>query len=183
MSQYDDQQIKDLLSKPETQRRGFEIMVRQYSEQLYWQVRRIVLTHDDANDVMQNAFLKAWNALSTFHGDSRVMTWLSRIAINESLDFVRRQKNLSLISADDEEGYVANTLMADDYFDGDETEAQLQAAIASLPEVQRTVFTLRYYDEMKYSEMSQLLKTSEGSLKASYHIAVKKISEFFKSHD
>jgi RNA polymerase sigma-70 factor (ECF subfamily) len=183
MSQYDDQQIKDLLSKPETQRRGFEIMVRQYSEQLYWQVRRIVLTHEDANDVMQNAFLKAWNALSTFHGDSRVMTWLSRIAINESLDFVRRQKNLSLISADDEEGYVANTLMADEYFDGDETEAQLQAAIASLPEVQRTVFTLRYYDEMKYSEMSQLLKTSEGSLKASYHIAVKKISEFFKSHD
>lgn len=183
MSQYDDQQIKDLLSKPETQRRGFEIMVRQYSEQLYWQVRRIVLTHEDANDVMQNAFLKAWNALSTFHGDSRVMTWLSRIAINESLDFVRRQKNLSIISADDEEGYVANTLMADDYFDGDETEAQLQAAIASLPEVQRTVFTLRYYDEMKYSEMSQLLKTSEGSLKASYHIAVKKISEFFKSHD
>lgn len=183
MSQYDDQQIKQMLSNPETQRRGFEIMVRQYSEQLYWQVRRIVLTHDDANDVMQNAFLKAWNALSTFHGDSRVMTWLSRIAINESLDFVRRQKNLSLISADDEEGYVANTLMADDYFDGDETEAQLQAAIASLPEVQRTVFTLRYYDEMKYSEMSQLLKTSEGSLKASYHIAVKKISEFFKSHD
>ena len=183
MSQYDDQQIKDLLSKPETQRRGFEIMVRQYSEQLYWQVRRIVLTHDDANDVMQNAFLKAWNARSTFHGDSRVMTWLSRIAINESLDFVRRQKNLSIISADDEEGYVANTLMADEYFDGDETEAQLQAAIASLPEVQRTVFTLRYYDEMKYSEMSQLLKTSEGSLKASYHIAVKKISEFFKSHD
>ena len=183
MSQYDDQQIKEMLSNPETQRRGFEIMVRQYSEQLYWQVRRIVLTHEDANDVMQNAFLKAWNALSTFHGDSRVMTWLSRIAINESLDFVRRQKNLSLISADDEEGYVANTLMADDYFDGDETEAQLQAAIASLPEVQRTVFTLRYYDEMKYSEMSQLLKTSEGSLKASYHIAVKKISEFFKSHD
>ena len=183
MSQYDDQQIKQMLSNPETQRRGFEIMVRQYSEQLYWQVRRIVLTHDDANDVMQNAFLKAWNALSTFHGDSRVMTLLSRIAINESLDFVRRQKNLSLISADDEEGYVANTLMADDYFDGDETEAQLQAAIASLPEVQRTVFTLRYYDEMKYSEMSQLLKTSKGSLKASYHIAVKKISEFFKSHD
>lgn len=183
MSQYDDQQIKEMLSNPETQRRGFEIMVRQYSEQLYWQVRRIVLTHEDANDVMQNAFLKAWNALSTFHGDSRVMTWLSRIAINESLDFVRRQKNLSLISADDEEGHVANTLMADDYFDGDETEAQLQAAIASLPEVQRTVFTLRYYDEMKYSEMSQLLKTSEGSLKASYHIAVKKISEFFKSHD
>ena len=182
MSQYDDQQIKQMLSDPETRHKGFEVMVRQYSEQLYWQVRRIVLTHEDANDVLQNAFIKAWNGLDSFHGDSRVLTWVSRIAINESLDFVRRQKNLSIISTDDE-GYVANTLMADDYFDGDETEAQLQEAIARLPEVQRTVFTLRYYDEMKYSEMSQLLNTSEGSLKASYHIAVKKISEFFKSHD
>jgi RNA polymerase sigma-70 factor (ECF subfamily) len=108
---------------------------------------------------------------------------VSRIAINESLDFVRRQKNMTLVSTDDDESCVANTLMADDYFDGNETEAQLQEAIAGLPEVQRTVFTLRYYDEMKYSEMSQLLNTSEGSLKASYHIAVKKISEFFKSHD
>ena len=183
MDKYDDNQIKALLLKPETQRRGFEMMVRQYSEQLYWQVRRIVLTHEDSNDVLQNAFLKAWNALSSFHGDSKVLTWVSRIAINESLDFVRRQKTLSIVSADDTESSVANTLMADEYFDGDETEAQLQAAIASLPEVQRTVFTLRYYDEMKYSEMSKLLDTSEGSLKASYHIAVKKISEFFKSHD
>ena len=169
--------------KPETQRRGFEMLVRQYSEQLYWQVRRIVLTHEDSNDVLQNAFIKAWNGLSSFHGDSKVLTWLSRIAINESLDFVRRQKNIVAVSTDDSDSSVANTLMADEYFDGDETEAQLQEAIASLPEVQRTVFTLRYYDEMKYSEMSKLLDTSEGSLKASYHIAVKKISEFFKSHD
>ena len=176
MDKYDDNQIKQLLLKPETQRRGFEMLVRQYSEQLYWQVRRIVLTHEDSNDVLQNAFIKAWNGLSSFHGDSKVLTWVSRIAINESLDFVRRQKNMSVVSTDDSESSVANTLMADDYFDGDETEAQLQ-------EAQRTVFTLRYYDEMKYSEMSKLLDTSEGSLKASYHIAVKKISEFFKSHD
>jgi RNA polymerase sigma-70 factor (ECF subfamily) len=112
-----------------------------------------------------------------------VLTWLSRIAINESIDFVRRQKNLTTVSADDNEQSVANTLMADEFFDGDSTEAMLQEAIASLPEVQRTVFTLRYYDEMKYSDMSKLLDTSEGSLKASYHIAVKKITEFFKSHD
>ena len=183
MDKYDDNQIKALLLKPETQRRGFEMLVRQYSEQLYWQVRRIVLTHEDSNDVLQNAFIKAWNGLSSFHGDSKVMTWVSRIAINESLDFVRRQKNMNVVSTDDSESSVANTLMADEYFDGDETEAQLQEAIASLPDVQRTVFTLRYYDEMKYSEMSKLLDTSEGSLKASYHIAVKKISEFFKSHD
>jgi RNA polymerase sigma-70 factor (ECF subfamily) len=183
MNKYDDNQIKELLMKPETQRKGFEMLARQYSEQLYWQVRRIVLTHEDSNDVLQNTFIKAWNGLSSFHGDSKVLTWLSRIAINESLDFVRKQKNIAVVSADDSESSVANTLMADEYFDGDETEAQLQEAIASLPEVQRTVFTLRYYDEMKYSEMSKLLNTSEGSLKASYHIAVKKISEFFKSHD
>ena len=183
MEKYDDQYIKQLLLKAETQHKGFELLVKQYSEQLYWQVRRIVMTHEDANDVLQNAFIKAWNGLESFHGDAKIFTWISRIAINESIDFVRRQKNISLVSADDEEAYVANTLMADDYFDGDETQVMLQAAIDSLPEVQRTVFTLRYFDEMKYSEMSQRLHTSEGSLKASYHIAVKKISEFFKSHD
>ena len=183
MDKNSDQQIKELLLNPDTQRRGFELMVRQYSEQLYWQVRRIVLTHDDSNDVLQNAFIKAWNGLGTFHGDSKVITWVSRIAINESLDFVRRQKNMTLVSTDDEETTVANTLMADDYFDGDQTEALLQQAIAQLPDTQRTVFLLRYYDEMKYSDMSKMLHTSEGSLKASYHIAVKKISEFFKAHD
>ena len=172
-------QLKD----PKTRRRAFESVVRQYSEQLYWQVRRIVLTHDDANDVLQNAFLKAWQALESFHGDSKLLTWLSRIAINESLDFMRRQKNMAAVSTDDSDLGVANQLMADDYFDGDETEAQLQEAIASLPDVQRTVFQLRYYDEMKYSEISRLLDTSEGALKASYHIAVKKITEFFHSRD
>ena len=183
MEKYDDQQLKDLLMTQETQRKGFEVLVRQYSEQLYWQVRRIVLTHEDANDVLQNSFLKAWNALDSFHGDSKVFTWMSRIAINESLDFVRRQKNMSVVSADDTESGVANMLIADKYFDGDETEAQLQEAISQLPDVQRTVFTLRYYDEMKYSEMSRVLKTSEGALKASYHHAVKKISDYFKSRD
>ena len=183
MDKYDDNQIKALLLKPETQRRGFEMMVRQYSEQLYWQVRRIVLTHEDSNDVLQNAFIKAWQGIGSFHGDSKLLTWLSRIAINESLDFLRRQKNVVTLSTDDEELNVSNTLMADEYFDGDETEAQLQEAIAALPEVQRTVFLLRYYDDMKYSDISNMLGTSEGALKASYHIAVKKISEFFKSHD
>jgi len=178
----DDRLLIQQLSNPKTQRKAFELVVREYSEKLYWQVRRIVLSHEDADDVLQNAFLKAWQALDTFHGDSKILTWLSRIAINESLDFVRRQKTMLTVSTDDEQA-VANMLMADDYFDGDETEAQLQQAIASLPDVQRTVFQLRYYDEMKYSDISRVLGTSEGALKASYHIAVKKISEFFKSHD
>lgn len=178
----DDRLLIQQLSNPKTQRKAFEQMVRLYSEKLYWQVRRIVLSHDDADDVLQNVFLKAWQALDSFHGDSKLLTWLSRIAINESLDFVRHQKTMLTVSADDDLG-VANMLMADEYFDGDETEAQLQQAIAKLPEVQRTVFQLRYYDEMKYSDISRVLGTSEGALKASYHIAVKKISEFFKSHD
>lgn len=183
MPAIDDQQLKTLLADPKTLRKGFEQMVRQYSEQLYWQIRRIVLTHEDANDVLQNSFMKAWNGLSQFHGDSKIFTWLSRIAINESLDFMRRQKNISTISTDDTDTGIANQLMADNYFDGDQTEAQLQEAIAGLPEVQRTVFTLRYYDEMKYSEISKITGTSEGALKASYHIAVKKISVFFHQRD
>lgn len=179
----DDSLLIAQLSNPKTQRQAFEKVVRQYSEKLYWQVRRIVLSHEDANDILQNTFIKAWQGIAFFHGDSKLLTWLSRIAINESLDFLRRQKNMVTMSADDEELGIANSLLADDYFDGDATEAQLQEVIASLPEVQRTVFLLRYYEDMKYSEISQMLGTSEGALKASYHIAVKKISDFFKSHD
>ena len=139
----DERQLVTMLSDPSTQRKAFEQVVRQYSEQLYWQVRRIVLSHEDANDVMQNVMLKAWSSLDSFRQDSKLSTWLYRIAINESLDFVRRQKVADMVSADDSVG-IANTLMADRYFDGDETEAQLQEAIAQLPEVQRTVFNLRY---------------------------------------
>lgn len=178
-----DQQLKLLLADTKSQRKGFEMMVRQFSEQLYWQIRRIVLTHEDANDVLQNTFLKAWNGLDCFHGDSKLITWLSRIAINESLDFMRRQKNRHAVSTDDVEQGIASQLLADDYFDGDATEALLQEAVASLPEVQRTVFNLRYYDEMKYSEISRITGTSEGALKTSYHIAVKKISDFFHQRD
>ena len=183
MMKTDDQLLIQQLLDPQTQRRAFERVVRDYSEPLYWQVRRIVLTHEDANDVMQNVFIKAWTHLDDFRRDSKLSTWLYRIAINESIDFMRRQKKMDMVSSDDVESGVANMLMADDYFDGDATEAQLQEAIAKLPDVQRTVFTLRYYEDMKYSEMSQLLDTSEGSLKASYHIAVKKITEFFKRRD
>lgn len=177
----DDRDLLALLQDPKTQRSAFERIVRQNGEQLYWQIRRIVLTHEDANDVLQNTFLKAWNGLGNFHGDAHIHTWLSRIAINESLDFLRRNKHQGV--SVDEVLPVANNLQADTYFDGTEAEALLQEAVASLPDVQRVVFQLRYFEERKYSEISQLLHTSEGALKASYHIAVKKISEFFKAHD
>lgn len=177
-----DAELKDMLKDPQKRRKGFEAMVRQYGEQLYWQVRRIVLLHEDADDVLQNTFLKAWNALDSFHGDSKVITWLSRIAINEALDWVRRKKKLTTMRADDDAQHIANQLTADRYFDGDMAEARLQEAIATLPQVQRTVFLLRYYDEMKYSEISQITGTSEGGLKASYHFAVKKISDFLRNN-
>ena len=158
------------------------MIVDQYGEPLSWKIRSIVLTHDDADDVLQNTFLKAWKNLPTFEGRSRLSTWLYRIAINEALDFLRRQKATTLASAD-ADLTIANQLMADDYFDGDRLQALLQQAIAMLPDVQRTVFTLRYYDEMKYSEMSELLGTSEGSLKASYHVAVQKVTDYLKRNE
>lgn len=174
-----DKEMIDMLQDPHTRREGFAVLVRQYSEPLYWKVRRIVLNHEDANDVLQNAFLKIWNNLDTFQGKSALSTWLYRIAINEALDFVRRQKNVNsaTVSTEDEPG-VAARLMGDDYFDGDEAQARLQEAVARLPEVQRTVFTLKYFDELKYSEISKILDTSEGALKASYHLAVKKITKY-----
>lgn len=179
MNDKEEQQIKQLLSDITTQRKGFELVVRQYSEQLYWMIRRIVVIHDDANDVLQNTFLKAWNGIDGFHGDAKIGTWLSRIAINESLDCLRRRKQQAVNIDDLPDG----TLVTDQYFDGSEAEALLQKAISTLPDVQRSVFILRYFEEKKYSEMSILLHTSEGALRASYHIAVKRILEYFKSHD
>lgn len=173
-------QLMDL----KTRRRAFETMVRQYSEKLYWMVRRMVLNHEDANDILQNTFLKAWSSIDDFRQDSKLSTWLYRIAVNESIDFMRRAKVRRAVSTDEAEGSgVAAQLVADKYFDGDRTQALLMEATSLLPEVQRMVFNLRYYDEMKYSDMSQLLDTSEGALKASYHIAVKKIKEYFSRHD
>lgn len=158
------------------------MIVDQYSQSLYWKIRSIVLTHEDADDVLQNTFLKAWKSLPTFQGKAKLSTWLYRIAINESLDFLRHQKTAMLSNADADLS-VANRLLADDYFDGDKSQALLQEAIATLPDVQRMVFTLRYYDEMKYSEISEILGTSEGSLKASYHIAVQKITDYVKRYE
>jgi len=172
-----DNELLEMLRQPRTQREGFAALVKQYGEPLYWKVRRIVLDHEDANDVMQNVFIKVWNNLQNFQGKSTLSTWLYRIAINEALDFVRKKNNMEQVSTD-EEPSVASRLLGDEYFDGDEAQAKLQEAVARLPEVQRTVFNLKYFEEMKYSEMSKILDTSEGALKASYHLAVKKITEY-----
>jgi RNA polymerase sigma factor (sigma-70 family) len=180
--EYDNEQLVSMLTDPQQQREAFSIVVTQYSEQLYWKIRRMVLSHEDANDVLQNTFIKAWTKLSSFQNKSKFSTWLYRIAINESLDFLRHQKLIQQVSDADDET-VSAKLLADDYFDGNEAEALLQEAIASLPDVQRMVFNLRYYDEMKYSEISLLLGTTEGALKASYHLAVKKIKAYIEKRD
>lgn len=182
MTPLDEAEVIRLLASSEGRQKVFPMIVDQYSQSLYWKIRSIVLTHEDADDVLQNTFLKAWKSLPTFQGKAKLSTWLYRIAINESLDFLRRQKTAALSSADADLS-VANRLLADDYFDGDKSQAVLQEAIATLPDVQRTVFTLRYYDEMKYSEISEILGTSEGSLKASYHIAVQKITDCVKRYE
>ena len=140
------------------------------------------MSHDDANDVLQNTFLKAWGNIDSFKGKSKLLTWLCTIAINESLDFLRKNKNTLAADPDDGSG-VAARLMADEYFDGDEVHAMLMQAVSTLPDVQRTVFNLRYFDNLKYSEISAMLNTSEGALKASYHIAVKKITDYFHLHE
>jgi len=173
-----DKELLALLKEPRTQREGFSALVSQYSEPLYWKIRRIVLDHDDANDVLQNSFVKAWTNLDSFQGKASISTWLYRIAINEALDFLRKKKATTANVSADEEPAVAARLMGDPYFDGDHAQALLQEAVARLPEVQRTVFSLKYFDDMKYSEISKMLNTSEGALKASYHLAVKKISEY-----
>lgn len=146
------------------------------------EIRYIVLCHDDANDVLQNTFLKAWNNIDSFQNKSKLFTWLCSIAINEALDYLRKNKNGSTIDIAEVQS-VSKTLMADEYFDGDEAHAMLLEAVATLPDVQRTVFNLKYFNNMKYSEISEILNTSEGALKASYHIAVKKISDYFHLHE
>lgn len=142
-------------------------------------IRHIVISHEDADDVLQETLVKAWGNFDNFEGKSKFSTWLYRIAVNEAIDFLRRARNTVPLDSPEANG-VTHQLMADEYFDGDEAQARLQQAIASLPDIQRGVFTMRYYDDMKYSEISIILGASEGSLKASYHIAAKKIRQIIE---
>ena len=179
MNEISDEDIVRMFHSGNGEEKAFRLLVGKYSERLYWHIRKIVIGHEDSDDVLQNTFLKIWKSLDSFQGKSSLSTWLYRIAINEALDFLRHQRQSAMSSVDDNKK-VANQLMADDYFDGDRMHAWLQEAVAQLPEVQRTVFVMKYFDEMKYSEISEVLGTSEGALKASYHLAVKKITEYLK---
>ena len=166
------QQLRD----PKIRRETFSELVKAYSEPLYWHIRRMVISHEDANDLLQNTFVKAWTGLDGFLGNAKVSSWLYRIAINETITFLN--KSFRAVPIEEAEA-IASQLEADEYFDGDDLQTRLQAAIQTLPPKQRTIFNMKYFEEMKYEEMSNILGTSIGALKASYHLAVKKISSFF----
>ena len=163
---------------PATKEKAYTSLIQKYQERLYWHIRRMVVEHEDANDVLQNVFIRVWNGLENFREDSQLYTWLYRIATNECLTFLEQQKKRSTVSLSDVESGLENKVKADKDFDANKLEWKLQLAIHQLPEKQRVVFSLRYYDEMPYEEMSRVLDTSEGALKASYHHAVKKIEEY-----
>lgn len=177
----DEKQLVEDLHNPEKARGAFDVLMRKYGEQVYWQIRKMVLNHDDANDILQNCFLKVWNNLHNFRGDAKLSTWLYKIAVNETLNFLNKQKQQAENIGEGEEFSVLDTLESDEYFDGDELQVEFQKAIAQLPEKQRMVFNMRYFDDMKYEKISEILGTSIGALKASYHHAVKKLTSLLNS--
>ncbi|MDR0824764.1 MAG: RNA polymerase sigma factor [Prevotella sp.] len=183
MSQETGNKLIEKLQNPKTQKAAFSDLVKEYSEPLYWQIRKIALSHDDTNDILQNTFIKVWTNIDNFRGDSKLSTWLYRIAVNEAITFLNRQRAQNNVSVDDADSFLFGHLEGDPYFDGDEAQLKLQKAILTLPEKQRIVFNMKYFDEMKYEDISDILETSVGALKASYHHAVKKIEEFLLTDD
>lgn len=179
----EDRWLVSRLRTPSTAREAFGEVIKRYSEPLYWQIRRMVQSHDDTNDLLQNVFLKAWSSLENFRGEAKLSTWLYKIAINEAITHLEKERKRLNVSLDDEEANLIHAIESDTFIDGDELKVKLRKAIASLPEKQRLVFNMRYYDDMKYEQMSEILGTSVGALKSSYHIAVKKIEQYFAETD
>ena len=178
-----EEELVHQLNQPNRRASAFSVIVRTYQERLYWHIRKMVLSHDDANDVLQNTFMKAWNGLDGFRGDSQVSTWLYRIATNETLTFLTNKRMRSQNSIDDVDEVLLQNLKADTYFNGTEIQMKLQKAILTLPEKQRLVFNMNYFDDITYDQMEAILGTSVGALKASYHYAVKKIEKFFTDEE
>ena len=178
MAKFNEQDILERLKDAQTKRRAFEDIVNNFSRQLYWQIHYLLQNHEDTDDVLQNTFIKAWKGIDNFKGDSTISTWLYRIAHNESMTFLKQRKQM--MSIDDEEFTEQASFVADEYFDGDETQEMLMQAVSTLPTKQRQVFCMKYFEEKKYEEIAELVGTSVGALKASYHIAVEKITNFVK---
>lgn len=178
-----DEELLVLYRNPETQRNAFNQLVRTYQQKVYWMIRKIVIDHDDANDITQEVFIKAWSALENFRGDSRLYTWLFRIAHNESINFLKKKRRRYFLPLNDVEAELSEKLDNDPLMSGDEIELRLQKALLTLPEKQRLVFNLKYFEDLPYEEMSEITGTSVGALKASYHWATKKIEAYLNDHD
>jgi RNA polymerase sigma-70 factor (ECF subfamily) len=173
--------IEELLN-PKTQNKAFQVLLQHYQKPLYHHIRTIVLNHDDADDVLQNTFVKVFRYLKTFKGDSKLFSWMYRIATNEAITFINQKAKKHNTTSEALQTKIVNNLQSDVYFDGDEIQLKLQKAIVLLPEKQQLVFKMKYFDDLKYEEISEILGTSVGGLKASYHHAVKKIEEFMNSN-
>ncbi len=180
MEHYSDDKLLIMFREENSRNYAYDLIVRKYQKRLYWHIRRIVIVHEDADDVVQNTLVKAWKGLHKFKEEAKLYTWLYRIATNESITFLNKKRKRFFISVTDVEHELSESLESDENYSGDEIQLKLQKAILSLPEKQRIVFNMKYYDEMKYDEMAEVLKTSVGALKASYHHAVKKIENFVK---
>jgi len=180
----DDALIIAKFAEEGTREEAFRLLLKKYQQKIYWHVRRMVIDHDDADDVVQDIFVKVWKNLGNFREDSQLYTWLYRIATNECITFLNKKKQKQNVSLDDDTtAYLAETLADGNYFNGDKAQMKLQQALLTLPEKQKLVFNMKYFEDMKYEEISDVLGTSVGALKASYHLAVKKIEAFFNNHD
>ncbi len=178
MAKLSDEEILELFKDEKKRNTALSHLISNYQQRLYWHIRKIVINHDDSDDVLQNTFIKVWKGLENFKGESQLYTWLYRIATNEALTLLRQKQKQNTTSLHPIEYSLSKSLESDTYFKGDEIELKLQQAILTLPEKQRLVFNMRYYDETPYEKMSEILDTSVGALKASYHIAAKKIESF-----
>ena len=178
-----DEELLALFENPETRRNAFNQLVRKYQQKVYWLVRKMVVDHDDANDITQDVFIKAWTALENFRGDSKFYTWLYRIASNEAINFLNKKRKRFFIPIHDVENELSEKLEADALISGDAIQLKLQKALLKLPEKQRLVFNLKYFEELPYEEISEITGTSVGALKASYHWATKKIEDFLNETD
>lgn len=166
------------LKNPNTINSAFKELLNQYKERLYWHVRKIVINHDDTDDVLQNIFIKIYRNINKFNGDSKLYSWMYRIATNEAITFINQRAKKNNSVTEEVQRSLINNLTSDEYFDGDEAQIKLLKAVAALPQKQQLVFNMKYFDAVKYKEMSEILDTSEGALKASFHIASKKIKEY-----
>lgn len=183
MKQVEDSEILEKFSQEKTRNEAFNLLLNKYQQKIYWHIRRLVLNHDDTDDLVQDVFIKVWKNLEKFRSDSQLYTWIYRIATNESITFLNKQKQQNNTPLDEVSAELADNLVASSYFNGDKIQLKLQKALLTLPEKQRLIFNMKYFDELKYEEISEITGTSVGALKASFHIAVKKIETFMLNED